>query len=103
MSMVQKLDINTFAHFIQDSTAMRRLLRSKEDELLGLAPMDAEVGDRIALLAGGRVPYILHPKVGWENEWEIIGDDYIHGIVDGEAWMPDQLLDIVLPNLFYFL
>lgn len=76
---------------------MRRLFISKEGEFLGLALMDAEVGDRIALLEGGRMPYILRPKVGREeNEWEIIGDAYVHGIMDGEAWKPNQLIDIVL-------
>jgi hypothetical protein len=58
--------------------------------------MDAEVGDRIALLEGGNVPYILRQKLGQENEWLIIGDSYVYGIMDGEGWKRDQLVDIVL-------
>jgi hypothetical protein len=44
--------------------------------------MDAEVGDRIALLEGGNVPYILRQKLGQENEWLIIGD-----LTFMELWM----------------
>jgi hypothetical protein len=58
--------------------------------------MDAEHGDRIALLEGGNVPYILRPKIGKENEYELIDDAYVHGIMDGEAWKVDDLVDVVL-------
>ncbi|KAF8854517.1 HET-domain-containing protein [Acephala macrosclerotiorum] len=96
-SEVKKVrEILEFLGLVARSTKMRRLFISKEDGLLGLAPMDAEVGDRIALLEGGSVPYILRPKVGRGNEWELIGDAYVHGIMDGEVWKPDQLVDIVL-------
>jgi hypothetical protein len=93
---VRKLERIKFRQSIAAATTMRRLFISREDELLGLAPMDAQVGDMIALLEGGNVPYILRPKIGTGNEWEMIGDAYVHGIMDGEAWKPDQLVDIVL-------
>jgi hypothetical protein len=59
--------------------------------------MDAKVGDRIALLQGGKVPYILRPKIGKDAGcYEIIGDAYVHGIMDGDGWKPDHLEKIVL-------
>jgi hypothetical protein len=76
---------------------MRRLLVSDNDRWLGLAPMDAQVGDKIVLLGGGKVPYILRPKDGAETGYyELIGDAYVHGIMDGEAWNPELLEEIVL-------
>lgn len=90
------MGITAFAQLVANSTISRRLFISKENGLLGLAPMDAKVGDRISLLEGGSVPYILRPKAGRENEWQIIGGAYVHGIMDGEAWEPNQLVDIVL-------
>lgn len=62
-----------------------------------LSPMDSAVGDSIALLEGGRVPYVLRAKPGMENgPYEIIGDAYIHGITNGEAWNPELCREIVL-------
>jgi hypothetical protein len=95
-SEVTAAEISAFYNFVFVATAGRKLFISKEEGWLGLAPMQAEVGDRIALLKGGNVPYILRPKLGEENEWEIIGDAYVHGIMDGEGWKPDELVDIIL-------
>jgi hypothetical protein len=89
-------EIYAFANYVFIATIGKKLFISKEEGWLGLAPMHAEVGDRIALLEGGDVPYILRPKLGEENEWEIIGDAYVHGIMDGEGWKPDELVDIIL-------
>jgi hypothetical protein len=95
-SEVTEAEINAFGNFVYSATVGRKLFISKEKGWLGLAPMNAEVGDRIALLEGGNVPYILRPKLFGENEWEIIGDAYVHGIMDGECWKPDQLVEIIL-------
>jgi len=75
---------------------MRKFFVSKDEGWLGLAPMEAELGDRIALLEGGSVPYILRPKIGKETEYELIGDAYVHGIMDGQAWKIDELVNIIL-------
>jgi hypothetical protein len=59
------------------------------EEWLGLAPNDARIGDCVAVLAGGRVPYILRNRRkidgSQSGSWELIGDAYVHGIMDGEA------------------
>ncbi|EPE33782.1 hypothetical protein GLAREA_06795 [Glarea lozoyensis ATCC 20868] len=74
---------------------LRKLFISDEG-WLGLAPMNSVPGDRIALLEGGRVPFILRPT-GNENQFEMVGDAYVHGIMDGEAWDEGKdLIDIVL-------
>ncbi|KAN0106852.1 HET domain containing protein [Hyaloscypha variabilis] len=88
--------LKQFSEYVTASTKMRKLFISKDEGWLGLAPMDAENGDRIALLEGGSVPYILRPVSGDGTEYEFIGDAYVHGIMDGEAWKVDDLVDIVL-------
>jgi hypothetical protein len=62
-----------FSEYVIASTKMRKLFISKDEGWLGLAPMDAENGDRIALLEGGSVPYILRPMPGDGTEYEFIG------------------------------
>ncbi|KAF4500718.1 Heterokaryon incompatibility 6, OR allele [Fusarium agapanthi] len=56
-----------------------------------LVPWPARASDRIALLRGGRTPYVLR-KAG--EKWKILGDCYVHGIMSGEAWNDDKCVDI---------
>jgi hypothetical protein len=95
-SSFTRAELELFDAFIRVSTKMRKFFVSKDEGWLGLAPMDAELGDRIALLEGGNVPYILRPKIGKETEYELIGDAYVHGIMDGQAWKVDDLVNIIL-------
>ncbi|EJT77131.1 hypothetical protein GGTG_07043 [Gaeumannomyces tritici R3-111a-1] len=63
-----------------------------EKGYFGLAPSTARVGDRVCLLAGGRVPYILRdsrevllPDSGKVRGFSLVGDSYVHGIMGGEG------------------
>jgi hypothetical protein len=47
-----------------------------------LTPSETRVGDSVAILYGGRTPYVLRP-VG-EN-FEFVGESYVHGLMKGEA------------------
>lgn len=49
---------------------------------IGLGPKFTRVGDVVAILYGGRLPFILRP-VGRCHQ--LIGNAYIQGIMDGEA------------------
>jgi hypothetical protein len=90
-------EIAAFNAGVYVSTMSRKLFRSEGEKWLGLAPMDAEAGDTIALLEGGPVPYILRPMIGEEAGcYELIGDAYVHGLMDGEGWEPDLLQEIIL-------
>jgi hypothetical protein len=63
---------------------------------LGLGPCDVSPGDEIHLISGSKVPFVLRKveeleTVSPENDassfpvFRIIGDGYVHGIMDGEA------------------
>ncbi len=58
--------------------------------------MSAIEGDVIALLECGPVPYILRPSETRIGDYELIGDAYVHGVMDGEGWNPDLLQEIFL-------
>jgi hypothetical protein len=49
---------------------------------MGFVPVNAVVGDVVAILSGGSVPMVLRPN---DQGYTIVGDAYIHGIMDGEA------------------
>ncbi|KAI1213194.1 heterokaryon incompatibility protein-domain-containing protein [Annulohypoxylon truncatum] len=55
---------------------------------LGLGPEETKKGDRVALLAGGAVPYIVRPQKQNEigiDRYPFVGECYIHDCMDGEA------------------
>lgn len=87
----------------------RRLART-EKGYLALAPAGSEVGDAVWLLQGARVPFIMRRTYNhkvWEgrvttdpqDHWKIVGDAYVHGMMQGEIWktvIEEQLEDIDL-------
>jgi hypothetical protein len=57
---------------------------------LGLGPVRTQPGDRVAILLGGSTPFMLHEHDTPEEalqylvQWEMLGDCYVHGWMDGE-------------------
>lgn len=60
----------------------RRFMRTSEG-MIGLAPGVAAVGDCVGVFEGGMVPLVL--RLRGEN-WELLGDCYVHGVMLGEAF-----------------
>jgi hypothetical protein len=51
---------------------------------MGVAPIDAAIGDRIAILASGDAPFVLRPvpvEYAGEEAYRIIGGCYVDGTV----------------------
>jgi hypothetical protein len=63
----------------------RRFFVSKKG-YFGVGPAELEEGDEIYILAGGSVPFVLRPSPESQpNTFELVGDCYVHGVMDGEA------------------
>ena len=73
------------------STYVRNLIKAcigrkfsiTEKGFMGLVPNCAEVGDWIFIPLGSTVPFVLRAKN--DNTFLLLGETYIHGIMDGEA------------------
>lgn len=63
----------------------RRRLGFTQNGRVCLLPSRAELGDKIALFQGGRVPVVLRAKEG-SGSRELVGEAFVHGIMDGEAF-----------------
>ena len=89
------LDLGKVANFIpavnesiDAATFSRRLIVGPK--CVGLGPAGTAVGDQIFLLTGGKTPFMLrwrerdaiYPS---QQKYEIVGDCYVHGRMDGEA------------------
>lgn len=59
-----------------------KILFSTLNGYIGLGPKDSRKGDIAVLILGARVPFILRPTA--KGRHRLIGECYIHGIMDGE-------------------
>ena len=76
----------------------RRCIFATDKGYLGLGPRNLETGDLICVFPGAAVPFALRERddgVGrlestvWtkeRRECELVGECYVHGIMDGELW-----------------
>lgn len=74
--------------------AQNRRLAKTEKGHLALVPPSTRTGDRILVLAGGKTPYVARQKSDLPQQWELVGDCYVHGIMFGEAWKEDSCVEM---------
>lgn len=73
----------------------RNVFASSEGHF-GFGPANVARGDKIAILKGSKVPLILRPSESEEGAFRLIGDAYVHGIMQGEAYNENACSPIVL-------
>jgi len=61
---------------------------------LGIGPHETEPGDLIFILLGAGVPYIMRRR-SQEGKLRLIGEAYVHGIMDGEAMKGNQVVETI--------
>ncbi|KAK4647376.1 uncharacterized protein QC761_0000320 [Podospora bellae-mahoneyi] len=76
------------------SHAPRRRLGITAGKRLCLLPKMTEVGDKVVLLRGGRVPVILRQRE--DSSMQFVGEAYVHDAMDGEAFDEDKCVDFRL-------
>ncbi|KAF9876570.1 hypothetical protein CkaCkLH20_05978 [Colletotrichum karsti] len=65
----------------------RYATQALETHFMGSLPWNAEVEDYIVMLEGFRTPFVLRSVDGADNtsgEFTVVGDCYIHGVMNGE-------------------
>ena len=73
---------------VEEVTLNRRLGVTRHG-FLGVMPPAAQEGDLIYLLKGGAVPFVLRPLAGENGRFEMIGECFVYGIMNGEALRED--------------
>lgn len=76
-----KRKANVFATAARRFTAGRQLFVTK-DGRVGLGPASMDVGDRLLLVAGARMLFVVREIQ--EGMFELVGETYLHGCMDGE-------------------
>jgi len=54
-------------------------------------PLHTRIGDTIFIPLGSAIPFIIRPKQNQPDRYEMIGECYVHGIMNGEAFERDGL------------
>lgn len=77
----------TFRKFMA-GTVFRKLVRTERGYFC-MAPITADIGDEIVLFEGGRLPFMLRRSEKSQN-WELLGDCYVHGMMSGELFEQEK-------------
>lgn len=96
-------DFLQYARLLGHFTQNRVAFGTSKHWLLGLGPPKAQVGDVVAVLHGAPTPHLLRPSkamavpVGTMQTWRLVGDCYVHGIMNGEGMdlAPEQTFTLV--------
>jgi hypothetical protein len=64
----------------------RRMIRT-ESGYIGLAVGAAQIGDYVYLFKGARMPFLVRST---STGLRLVGDCYIHGVMQGERWQPES-------------
>ena len=68
---------------MKGATKGRRYARTRHLHLIGLVSQFAEIGDTVCVLAGCQVLLVI--RRGVHERWRLVGEAYIHGLMDGAA------------------
>lgn len=60
------------------------------DDYVGMFPPYAQAGDVIAVQFGGHWPFVLRKQPDTANIYQLVGEYYIHDIMEGELSLPSD-------------
>ena len=84
----------------RDRVGLYRRLITTERGYVGMALDTVEQGDAVAVILGCSMPMVLRKQAGQTSgnvRWRIIGECYVHGIMNGEAMgLGVEIQDIIL-------
>ncbi|KAF2251365.1 hypothetical protein BU26DRAFT_563307 [Trematosphaeria pertusa] len=95
--------LSDLVNFLSISQAQmeRRTVFTADQKHLGLGPEHLVKGDHVAIVGGAKVPFVLRPyemSGGGTESWKLVGECYIHGVMDGE-WVERQDIDKTVLSL----
>ncbi|EKJ71656.1 hypothetical protein FPSE_08102 [Fusarium pseudograminearum CS3096] len=87
-----EMGLGNYVYQLQDIAYGRRPFRTAKGHI-GIGPSEMATGDLLYILIGADVPYILRPDI--IGKVRLIGESYVHGIMDGEAMEEDPPIDAI--------
>ncbi|KAG5950336.1 hypothetical protein E4U53_005250 [Claviceps sorghi] len=80
------------------TTVNRHALCVMQQRLIGLMPLLTKAGDIVVIFHGCDVPYVVRPVQEEQGCCRLVGEAYVHGVMNGEAMQNggDDYVDITL-------
>ncbi|VUC24040.1 unnamed protein product [Clonostachys rosea] len=88
------LVVESYSAAMRVSLTKRSFFTTKDDRI-GLGPISMRESDRIYILPGGKMPFILR-RVPCQDKWQgehtlsLVGECYLHGCMDGQMGLPNE-------------
>lgn len=80
--------------FKYTKSTIERRLGATEQGYLCLLPKQTKIGDRLAIVKGGRFPVVLRPLD--DGSMRFIGEAYVHGFMDGSGFVEEKCVKFKL-------
>lgn len=74
-----------YASLLTDEVRGWRFVTTKRRKLCGMAPPAVRQHDAVYIISGGDVPFITRPSNARPHAHRLVGQAYVHGIMQGEA------------------
>jgi hypothetical protein len=81
VAAASRIDTSNYRHWFDVAFLLNRPLVTSGGRF-GIAPMPAEPGDKVCILLGGHMPFVMRQE---GDEWLLVGTAYVHGLMNGEA------------------
>ena len=96
-----RAEANIFDSFVQNASLGRSMVKLKEGHI-GFGPEETRQGDIVAIIQGGRVPYVLREVRAGDGHgdsrgiYRLLGDSLIHQVMLGEALDENSVWETIL-------
>jgi hypothetical protein len=81
---LEDVGLSYYCEWLQTVSKGRRPLLC-ESSYLGIGPSETEPGDFVFVLLGSDLPFIMRSESDTSEKMQVIGEAYLHGIMDGEV------------------
>jgi hypothetical protein len=82
------IDVNIYIGYMFAGSPMRPFITKRG--YIGLGPITIRPDDMICIFFGAQVPHVLQRRSGGCSGYTLLGQAYIHGIMDGELMRDDN-------------
>jgi hypothetical protein len=88
------IGLSFYCEWLQSVSKGRRPLLG-EGGHLGIGPSETEPGDIVFVLLGSDLPFIMRRESDTPERMHLIGEAYLHGIMDGEVMEKNPVIETI--------
>ncbi|KAE9371102.1 HET-domain-containing protein [Stipitochalara longipes BDJ] len=100
---IQNTWLLPYGKAIRDVCGGRKFMVTKMGRI-GVVPPETRVGDEVRIVMGAQTPFVMRPIEGSDEDYrekcfELVGECYLHGMMDGELVTEENLAKILTESI----